>query len=76
MVPRIPDVVAHDRENPLFEVSGESELLLIVLLLRFFGLSPLVDIDAAANETRERSGVVRKRNTAIEDPPVQPVIAS
>jgi len=72
---RIADVVADDRENPLLEVAGERELFLTVPLVTLLGSAPLVDIDAAADETREGSAIVGEWNTAIEDPAVGPVVA-
>ena len=50
---RIPNVVADNRENPLLEVVGESELLLAALLLHILRPATLVDIDTAADESRE-----------------------
>src|SRR5262245_65897224 len=71
---RIADVVADDRKNPLLEVLRKGQLFLIVLLLRFMRPAPLVDVDAAANEARKGSAVVREGNTAIEKPAVNAVV--
>src|SRR4051812_8284083 len=66
--------MTHDRENPLLEVAGERELLLVFLLLRFLRLASLVDVDAAADETRKGASFVGVGNTAIEDPAVHAVV--
>src|SRR3954454_23177276 len=73
---RIADVLADNRENPAFEVAGKSQLLLVVLLLRHLGLAAVVDVDAAADESRERPTVVRNRNPAVENPAVLAVVAA
>ena len=73
---RVANIVTDDRENPLFEVAREGELLLIVLLLRVLRPAPLVDVHTAADESREAPGVVRERNAAIEDPPIHAVVTA
>src|SRR3954447_12184577 len=72
---RIADVLADNREDPAFEVAGKSHLLLVVLLLRHLGLTPVVDVDAASDEAGEGATVVGDRNTAVEDPAVLAVVA-
>jgi hypothetical protein len=72
---RIPDVVADDGEDPLFEVARQRELLLAVLALSVLRFSSLVDVYRAADESREASGAIQKGNAAIKYPAVHPVVA-
>ena len=71
---RIANVVADNRENPPLEVACERELLLVVLLLCLSRPVAIVDVDAAADEPGERSAVVCKGNTSIENPAVDAVV--
>ena len=68
--------MADNGENPPLEIACERELLLIVLLLSLLSLAAIVNVYAAANETRERARVVRKGNASIEDPAVHAVVAA
>ena len=49
----IPDVVAHDRQNPLFEVAGQGELLLGAVSLCVLRPAALVDVYTAPDESGE-----------------------
>src|SRR5262245_32828032 len=73
---RVADVVADDRQNPLLEVSSQRQLLFIVMLQRSLRLASVLDVDAAANESGESAGAVRKGNTTIEDPPVLAIVTA
>lgn len=70
---RIPDIVADDREDPLFEVPGKRQLLLAVLLRGILRFAALVDVYAASDESHEVPGVIETGSAAIEYPPVHAV---
>jgi hypothetical protein len=67
--------MADNREDPLLKVPGDRQLFLVVLLLSFPSPAPLMNVHAAADEAGKRTGVVAKRDTAIEDPAVHTVLA-
>ena len=73
---RIADVVAHDGEDPLFEIASQCKLVLVVLLQRFLGLASLVDVHAAADKARECPGLVREGHATVENPTVHAVVTA
>ncbi len=64
------NVVPDDGQDPLPEVGGNRELLLIAPLPWLLGFVALVDVDAAPNEASKLSALISEGNAPIEYPAI------